>query len=157
MASSSTDPMTSPRDDLLDGFPSPRMPQRVMVRAYRTYAAGARAIERLERECGISAARVTLVARGLEPSAVDARACIIEGGRRGSIIGAVCSLVLVLSGVVAADVGVVLPSVSGVLFGALTGAAVRLFDGHDCGIAAEHYDVLVDEEVAAQARHALTA
>ncbi len=157
MAPLIADPATPQRDDVVDGFPSPRMPQRVMVRAYRTYEAGARAIERLEHECGISAARVTLVARGLRPSVVDATECIAEGGRRGSIVGAVCALVLVLSGVVAADGGVAVPLLAGVLFGALTGAAVRVVDRRDCGVAAAHYDVLVDEEFAAEARRALTA
>jgi hypothetical protein len=157
MAPLITDPPTKPRGGVMDGFPSPRMPQRVMVRAYRTYDAGVRAIERLEHECGISAARVTLVARGLRPSVINATECITEGGKRGSIIGAACALALVIFGLVAGDVGVVVPLASGVLFGALAGAALRLVDGHDCGIAAEHYDVLVDEEVAAEARQALTA
>jgi hypothetical protein len=156
MAPLITDLPTAARDKHLDGFPSPRMPQRVMVRAYRTYDAGARAIERLERECGISAARVTLVARGLRPSVVDATECIAAGGRRGSIIGGVCALVLLLSGALAADVDATVAVVSGVLLGAIAGAVVRLVDSRDCGIAAAHYDVLVDEEVSAEARRALT-
>lgn len=157
MAPLITDPLPTSHDAAPDGFPSPRMPQRVMVRAYRTYDAGAHAVERLERECGIAAARVTLVARGLEPSAVEAGDLIIVGGRRGSIIGAACALVLVLVGFMAADVGVVIPLLTGALFGAMAGAAVRLVDRSDRGIAATHYDVLVDEEVAAEARRELTS
>lgn len=156
MAQVIADAPTQPAADA-DGFPSPSMPHRVMVRAYRSYAAGASAIERLERECGIPDRRVTLVARGLSPSTADTAACMRSGARRGSIIGAVCALVLVLSGAVAADVGAGLPLLSGAVFGALTGAAVGLVDRFDCGIAASHYDVLVDEEVAAKARRALTA
>ncbi len=54
----------APRHDRA-GFPSPRMPHRVMVRAFTRFSHASGAVDRLARRHRIPAERVTVVARGL--------------------------------------------------------------------------------------------
>lgn len=148
-----------------DGFASPSMPQRVMVRAYRSFEGGARAVERLVREEGIPRERVTLVARGLKwVQQRDASSAMVAGAQTGAIAGAACGLGLYVLGLIAASFGALIPIAAAAAVGAIAGLAIgalahrRASDRPDGtgSLGVEHYDVLVDEEVAPAAREALT-
>ncbi len=141
------------------GFPSPSMPQRVMVRGYRTHHAGARAIERLVREVGIPRDRVTLIAR--DPTWDDGRDRLREmqtGARIGAVLGALCGLALYLMGIVEDGASALLPIIAAALAGTIGGAVIAAVtrSDRDMKLRISHYDVLVDEDVAGIAREALT-
>ena len=142
----------------VEGFPPPEMPSRVMVRSYRAYPDAADAVDRLAREEDIPPGRVTVVARGLDwaASSIPLR----ESATGGAALGAVIGLALWAIGGTAEDVGPFLTMAFGAVLGVLAGlvvALVRHYTGDEPGrVDAAHYDVLVDEEVAANARDMLT-
>jgi len=162
MSSTIETPVTgAPADD----FASPSMPQRVMVRAYRSFEGGTGAVERLVREEGIPRERVTLVARGLRwVQRGDASSAMVTGAQTGALAGAACGLGLYLLGLIAASFGAVIPIAAAAGVGAIAGLAIggiahrRATDRPDGSgrLGVDHYDVLVDEEVAPAAREALT-
>jgi hypothetical protein len=148
-----------------DGFASPGMPQRVMVRAYRSFESGTRAVDRLVREEGIPRERVTLVARGLKwVQRGDASSAMIAGAKAGTIAGAACGLALYLLGLIDPGFGALIPVVAAAAVGAAAGLAIggvahrRAAERPDGAgrLGVEHFDVLVDEELAPVARKALT-
>ena len=140
------------------GFPSPPMPQRVMIRGYRTHHAGTQAIEQLVREVGIPRDRITLIAR--DPTWEDDRDRLGEmqtGARIGALLGALCGLALYLVGVVEDGASVLLPIMAAALAGTIGGAAIAAVtqSDRDMTLRIAHYDVLVDDDVAGIAREAL--
>ena len=139
------------------GFPSPRMPQRVMVRAYRTLEGAERAVELLVEDLRIPRDRITVVARNPRRGDRDLVGTVYFAARVGALLGALCGLSLYLLDITQGE-SALLPIVAAALAGTIAGAALAL------GVRVEpdntlrfsHYDVLVDEEVAADAREALT-
>lgn len=152
-----TETIDSPSTDT--GFPSPSMPQRVMVRGYRTHQAGAHAVERLVRDVGIPRDRITLIAR--DPRWEDDRDRLGEmqtGARIGAVLGALYCLVFYLIGIGEDGASALLPVMAAALAGAIGGAAIAAVtrSDRDMTLRIAHYDVLVDEGAAGMAREALT-
>lgn len=146
----------------VDGFPPPTMPSRVMVRSYRDYTGAADAVSRLAGD-DIPPERVTIVARGLEwAEDISPKRAVRDGAAGGALLGALIGLALWALGWSADGIGLV-PTVGiGALIGVLAGAAVGLtahwWTSEDPDVPATgrldvaHYDVLVDEDVAGDAR-----
>jgi hypothetical protein len=140
------------------GFPSPPMPQRLMVRGYRTHHAGTQAVERLVREVGIPRDRITLIAR--DPTwedDLDRLGDMQTGARVGALLGALCGLALYLIGVVEDSASALLSVMAAALAGTIGGAAIAAVTRSDRAMTLriDHYDVLVDDDVAGIAREAL--
>jgi hypothetical protein len=140
----------------VEGFHPPSMPSRVMVRSYRDFPEAEHAVEQLAEE-EIPSERITIVARGLRWAE---KGIPVRGGAAGGAwLGAVIGLALWAAGWSAADIGPFLMIAFGAVIGVVSGfvvSIVRHFTSLDSGRAvAVHFVVLVDEEVAGDARELL--
>jgi hypothetical protein len=153
-----------PPPDRIDDGP------RRTVASFRTYAEAERAVDHLADE-KFPVERVAIVARDLKlVEHVTGRRGYLEAALQGLASGALIGLLIgwlfgifnwfepITSAFWLAIDGLWFGAVVGTLMGLLTHAATRGRRDFDsvAGLSADHYDVLVDEEVAAEAARLLS-
>jgi hypothetical protein len=150
------------------GFAPKPISSRVFIRCYRHYGDAKHAYDQLRVVAGIPEQRMTVVARGLEwrePLSHGALLKITSGG--GASLGALLGLTLWLLGFAASNSDWVSQTVFAGIFGALAGAAAGVVvaglrdrrrgvaqTGH---VEPRQYDILVEEQLAQEAREVLGA